>query len=469
MPNCKHYAICGLGSIPGKDLCILHCHNSNKDHREFAEALAEHRKKNGDNFRHFVFPGPSDFSGATFDTEVDFYDATFTVLANFSNATFTKRANFLLAKFDTTAAADFAYAKFNDGAHFTNVNFRSGARFPGVEFTGLVDFSDGKFAKQADFSTAKFNGPVGFCETIFCEAKFESTGFTNEVDFFLATFAARANFFRARFADGADFSGASFAHGADFSHSMFLGITLFVPWKQEGKEPHPIFSGIQVDFRDVIIAPLDAVVFRDADLRKCHFLGTDLRKAELANVTWPEIISKKWPRIGRRLGVYDEVWADQERNNRSRPHIEQLYRQLKQNYEDRRNYEMARDFHYGEKEMRRKNLDNPLSLRLLLKLYCCVSGYGERSLPPLVCAAVLLVASSVAYLGLGLWSNESKSMLEWSDWLSALGYSFRVMTLLKPDDLVPIGYAKAVSAAQSLAGPILLGLFALALRQRLKR
>jgi len=53
-------------------------------------------------------------------------------------------------------------------------------------------------------------------------------------------------------------------------------------------------------------------------------------------------------------------------------------------------------------------------------------------------------------------------------WLSALHYSFRVMTLLKPDELEPMGFAKVIQTLQSLLGPLFLGLFALAVRQRLK-
>ena len=58
----------------------------------------------------------------------------------------------------------------------------------------------------------------------------------------------------------------------------------------------------------------------------------------------------------------------------------------------------------------------------------------------------------------------------WRDnaWLNALHYSFRVMTLLKPEDLEPMGFAKVVQTLESLLGPLFLGLFALAVRQRLK-
>ena len=63
----------------------------------------------------------------------------------------------------------------------------------------------------------------------------------------------------------------------------------------------------------------------------------------------------KWPEIGGRFRVYDEDVELSDGETRPWALIEQLYRQLKQNYEDRRDYERARDFHYGEEEMRRKN------------------------------------------------------------------------------------------------------------------
>ena len=119
-----------------------------------------------------------------------------------------------------------------------------------------------------------------------------------------------------------------------------------------------------------------------------------------------------------------------------------------------------------------------------------MSGYGERVLRPLVCALVLLIVGTVAYLWWGLVPKAPLSVVsgspvfltmpgavsrpvphpitQLSEWLSALHYSFRVMTLLKPDDLMPMGFAQVVQTLQSLLGPLFLGLFALAVRQRLK-
>jgi len=188
-----------------------------------------------------------------------------------------------------------------------------------------------------------------------------------------------------------------------------------------------------------------------------------------------EITNATWPRLRGRDVIYDEIAAESENKNvRPWAQIEQVYRQLKQNYEDRRDYERASDFHYGEKQMRRRNPETPLGLRCLLTLYWLASGYGERVLRPLICAAVVFFVSMGSYLWLGLSPKDNPfralDLMSWGDWLHAAHYTFRVMTLVKPDDLAfPLGFSQVIFTIDSVVGPILIGLFALAVRQRLKR
>lgn len=279
-----------------------------------------------------------------------------------------------------------------------------------------------------------------------------------------ATFTKKAFFAGAKFLGGADFQDTSFkGETVDFRFSSFEGRTLFIP-ARKGDEIVPIFSGLEVDFRQVVIAPLDGLIFRDADLQKCRFEDTDLRKVEMTGVLWPQ--------TSGRFGVYDEIAPLEGGVVRPWARIERLYRELKQNYEDRRDYERAGDFHYGEKEMRRRNPTTRGALRVFLTLYWVLSGYGERYVRPLIWAVLLFFVSTILYLVLGLSPDDGASTLactsKW-DWLRAAHYSFRVMTLLRPGDLVPIGYAKGVATVQTLLGPLFLGLFALAVRQRLKR
>jgi hypothetical protein len=126
--------------------------------------------------------------------------------------------------------------------------------------------------------------------------------------------------------------------------------------------------------------------------------------------------------------------------------------------------------------MRRQNPETTLGLRFFLTLYWLFSGYGERYLRPLLWAGLLFVGSTIGYMWWGLRLKDGSSSLAWTypwinpwDWLRSAYYSFRVMTLLKPDDWVPLRYAQVINTFQTLLGPTFLGLFALALRQRLKR
>lgn len=220
------------------------------------------------------------------------------------------------------------------------------------------------------------------------------------------------------------------------------------------------------------------------DLSRWRFLDTDMRNALLVGVTWRRF--GRWGR-GYRVGVYDETTALTE-GQLLFAKVERLYRELKQNCELRRDYQRASDFHYGEKEMQRKSKDTRLSQRFFLTLYWLVSGYGERYLRPLVCALLLFLACTSGYLYLGLktptqswvepislngiatWEDFSK---DWENVFATIGnasiYSLQVITFLRPQDYALSGVAKAIYTVQSLLGPLFFGLFALAVRQRLRR
>jgi uncharacterized protein YjbI with pentapeptide repeats len=352
---------------------------------------------------------------------------------------------------------------------------RHGDKFARFVFPTDIDIAT--FSKGADFHGAMFSKGATFREAMFIErADFRQATFSEHADFRQATFSEHADFRRATFSKGTDFRGttfskgaafreATFSKGADFREATFSGRTFFGGRPGNAQAGH-IFARTAVDFRRVVINPPDVITFLGADLTTCQFLDTDLRKVQLVDVEWPE--------KGRRVLVYDEIAPieTQDRCGRSWSQIERLYRELKQNYEDRRDYERAGDFHYGEKEMRRRNPETARGLRFFLTLYRLFSGYGERYLPPLFWAGMLFVGSTIGYMGWGLRPKAGGSTLAWTngwDWLKGTYYSFRVMTFLKPDDWVPVGYAHVINTFQTLLSPLFLGLFALALRQRLKR
>jgi uncharacterized protein YjbI with pentapeptide repeats len=433
--------------------------------------------------------GQANFSNTTFGREADFADAEFEGEADFEKSAFGKLANFMSAEF--SQEANFSTSMFAEEANFVNAIFAGRAVFALAGFGDVAHFGHAKFINLKTVKDADNDSPINNFKISFWH-----TNFNKLADFTCAEFKQGANFSRVKFKEGADFTGALFDEKANFLGSIFLGRTSFVSGQDEGQASQ-IFPGVEIDFSGVIIDPLNALTIRDADLQKCKFKGTDLRKAEITNATWPKIPVRSFGiTISSRNGVYDEVLLPKgefrllsflrsfslfsayqrppetanQASSSSWPYVEQLYRQLKQNYEGRRAYQQASDFHYGEREMQRQNPDTEPSLRRLLWLYGLISAYGERWLRPLMWAAVLLIICVPAYLWSGLWSNESKSLLDWRNWGGAVRYSFQTMTLLKPADLVAVGcLSKWMHALQSLLGPVLLGLFALALRQRLKR
>jgi hypothetical protein len=106
-------------------------------------------------------------------------------------------------------------------------------------------------------------------------------------------FTEWAGFTEATFKERANFNWATFATSGSFFCATFLGRTLFTAGDDELGHTTPMFAGAEVDFRRAFIEPLDALIFRGSDLRKCLFLDTDLREAEFTNVTWPIISDEK--------------------------------------------------------------------------------------------------------------------------------------------------------------------------------
>jgi uncharacterized protein YjbI with pentapeptide repeats len=389
-----------------------------------------------------------DFAEATFSEGAFFHEALFGGQASFSRATFTKRTLFNQAIF--SKGASFIDAMFSQEVWFVDATFSreatigENASFVRATFGGGADFQRATFTKGADFAEATFTKGANFTAT---------------------TFGERADFHEATFNEGADFRGATFNEGADFYGATFSGRTIFAGPSRDAWAGH-IFADPEVDFRYVDIASPDAMTFVEIALTKFRFQDTDLRKVLFIGV--------KWPQKDGRVRVYDDIASVETEVRGRRPwtQIERLYRELKQNYEDRRDYERAGDFHYGEKEIRRQNPDTAWGLRFFLTLYWLFSGYGERYFKPLVWAGLLFVGSTIGYMLWGLRSKAGGSQLAWTngwDWLQGAYYSFRGMTFLKPDDWAPVGYAHAVNTFQTLLSPLFLGLFALALRQRLKR
>jgi hypothetical protein len=110
--------------------------------------------------------------------------------------------------------------------------------------------------------------------------------------------------------------------------------------------------------------------------------------------------------------------ADDSPDERNRVLIAELYQQLKKNYDDRRDYWTAGDFHYGEMEMKRlsSGRENPL-LRWfkahlgLVAWYKYASEYGESYVRPAWILGLVLLAFGLLYPIAGLRYESARESL----------------------------------------------------------
>jgi len=473
-----------------------------------------------------VFVGVADFQDQEFTDKADFTSVTFQVTANFQNAVFKDGVDFRLSTFKQNVQFDQTIfekkarideARFESQAIFRKATFRKRPSFNGAIFTGEVDFSETTFVDGAAFahiyrlslggehtgstkSVTQFEGETVFKGAIFegrttfwgtqftGQASFNQTMFAAEVQFGDCRFAANADFSNARFVQGARFShGTSFAEKAVFKQSAFEGDVWFVGENIEAR----IFSGCEVVFEEVTYNSPSTIRFRYADLGRCRFLGTDLRRVDFMGVRWCERVgSSEW---FNRQGLFEEIATEDRRGNpwrdnragkekfadgatdepevRPWPEIERLYRELKVNYENRGDYPRAGDFHIGEKEARRQ-YESRCGMKVLLFLYRALSKYGERATPAALWLTGVVLVSLLSYVFLGATPQGSTDSLAFSSpagWGEALQISLNATFF----PIEPAGFESfwpnLINIIQRILSPILIALLALALRQRVRR
>ncbi len=407
--------------VDKEPVCLMHSRDPQKSDDQFQEEFERVLKEAGAglaDFSGFVFPSAiyplqtfaaqCVFSNATFTQGPDFYAATFTQNANFSAATFTQNANFSAATF--TQNADFFHATFTQDAQFDMAAFTQNAQFGWATFKQDAEFSGATFTQHANFAGATF---------------------TQDADFSLATFTQDANFIGATFTEDARFSEATFTQDADFTCATFVRLVYFrfakflgpVEFRETGfrrdaqRLPGPVFSLAE-------FSQPEEVVFYKTYLGQALFHNCDVSKLVFSSVEW-----RKREGSGKRMVFEEDINLEHETAGALRPQennpdqrdyglIAELYQQLKKNYDDRKDYWTAGDFHFGEMEMKRlssRRKDRALrGLHRYLGLvawYKYASQYGESYVRPAFLLVGVLLAFALAYPAVGLHFDASKEAL----------------------------------------------------------
>ncbi|MCH7921633.1 MAG: pentapeptide repeat-containing protein [Nitrospinae bacterium] len=398
----------------------------------------------GASFNGATFGDSTSFKGATFGEGTSFEGATFGVGANFLGATFGGGASFEYATFGKKAR--FGSATFGEEARFDGATFGEGASFRLANIGAGVNFEEAKFGRGASFEFARFDEMAGFVGATFGE----------EARFSSATFGERSSFHSTIFGEGASFTRVNFRAGAKFIGTTFQGSAVFLGRRgREGEEEEFVFGG-EVDFRNLILEAPDKVRFQHANLSQARFLNTRLDKIQFIDVDWHE-------REGRKA-LYDEEFAEE-----GYELVAQLYRQLKKNYEEQRDYPGAGDFHYGEMEMTLKQQwkDGKFLSWLLTRAYKFLSGYGEEPLWAIyILFWIWVLPAILAYMQPIMSTDPSPGFF--GGLLDSLLVSIKAMSLRLPETPKPI-LGKFVMILQVFLGPIQLALTALALRRKFQR
>ncbi len=353
----------------------------------------------------------------------------------------------------------------------------NGNKFNHIIFPEQINHIDFDLEQEVDFSDCVFLGEVNFTNRYFEQnTLFDRAEFNSDVSFSKTTFFNKASFIGTKFRNNTTFEGTKFSRLAYFNNAVFDNRAIFsnADVSNDGIENYDyIFRGSNVDFRHVHLSPNSKLVFRRADLSVVKFIGTPLIYAEFIRVNWA--LSN-----GRKL-LFDELRTVEKAKSLKEGYlikqlpfddIEKLYRDLKYNHEIKMDRNSAGDFHYGEKEMQRLNPNNSRALRwVLLYPYWGLSGYSESYMRPLLWGFLLLILCAICYLlpGLATQNGKALSILEKTDILQSLHYSLQTMFLLKPTDIQLTLIGKCIKTTESILGPFFIALFALAVRQKLKR
>jgi uncharacterized protein YjbI with pentapeptide repeats len=388
--------------------------------------------------RGFRFPRTTIKEGIAFHKQVDFSAAIFESLS-FSATTaslgdteisakgidFYEHANFTETIFKEFGI--FVLVKFYKGANFSRATFEGRAIFERTHFGTGTSFDEATFSGESTFENASFAAPTTFRKATFQhKADFRSCQFENGVDFSDAVLESGSDFSLARLAKESSFSKVKFGETTEFSSTIIPGKISFAGATLENRFLFRPFCLDDADFTSLTLPKDGDVRFENADLSRTSFLDTNLELIRFRDVKWARPASQFATLFRGSRCLWDEFRPATETNRslvatRDYEKIAENYRQLVLNYESKRDYDSAEDFHIGEMEMRRQKKGNRRTFRYnatkserlrnrarLFKewinsynLYRILSNYGTSYWQALLVLAGLILIFSAAFLFAG--------------------------------------------------------------------
>jgi uncharacterized protein YjbI with pentapeptide repeats len=481
-------------------------------------------------FREARFHEDANFERAQFRYSVTFLNARFSKEAHFSQAVF-KHAYYSATRFQGRTwfdATEFESARF-DGTQFGEDGRFDDSRFPGtVEFSnvrviGDLSFDGAHFVDATPFGPLLVRGRLILERALFERDILLEIG-ASEISCVAARFNESA-VLRVRFAeivlDRAAFAKPStltFAEAKFVSRERLYGPRIIKSRAQQLLEEEVLScSGREIRPRLLSIRGVDAssLVLADLDLSRCLFAGA--HNLDKLRIEGPRLFAdapRGW-KLGRVGGQGLPLWRWTRRQTLAeehhwraslglaqapsgRPHpkragwqsseqevrpwivertgqriarlppdrLASLYRALRKAQEDNKNEPGAADFYYGEMEMRRKAASTPRAEKLIIDAYWAISGYGLRALRAIACLVTVVAIVAILLQRAGF--NGGDPALR-----DALIHAVQSTLSLESKNRALTErmswFGEVLRIVVRLAGPVLLALALLAVRNRVKR
>lgn len=349
--------------------------------------------------------------------------------------------------------------EFNKSAFFINAVFTGELNhFEQTEFKGKdTSFNGTEFlGKKTDFTSAKFSGD----SCAFLETKFRSH-FTS---FILTKFSAQyTGFYKCEFS----------SETTRFAVAQFSGDeTQFYKMECKGR----------LEF--ALVSFLKKVMFTDVDLRKCAFIDVDLKNVDFSLLHWD------WSH--RLLNELDVNWMTKTQGMKKADlflKTSEIYRQLKVQFHNKRDFAKAGMFHFREQECKRMACKLPKDFfkwifLWILRLSC---GYGEKLRNVGLSTVALVLIFGIFYMFLGLHAaDQAESLIFqykiglkstapfWTiikDYFTSVSFSLKgFFPLWRFQQYKLVGdFANLVAGIEFLLGAFFVGLFIYVFRRRMEK
>lgn len=432
------------------------------------------------------FTGTATFNKVRFEGPAYFHGATFCETADFRQAEFEDHADFDEAKF--LGSPNFRGAIFNDHAGFERIEAaQDGAVFIAAEFRDYVDFENAVFAGSLDLAGARFElarrlGPMRAAEVLL-----EDSVFAKRVA--IDVVADRVSALSTTFADGVRLSVGGPAdllmEGTDFGRAATISSLPAEAADEERVKPKLLtLRGAQVA----------SLTISGVNVEACRFFGAHGLESLLLEPSclWRRT-PKSWRFVDRQILFEERIWRALEEQDRvpwrrywdpaesqSRKgellqprQLAGLYRALRKAGEDNKDQPGTADLYYGEMEMRRKSprvsggsRPRHLADRIIVTAYWLVSGYGLKASRAFLAWLAVVLGASVLVSRYGYAPSLSFGRAV----IFSIEGTSSLIRFANPPSIFHIRPAgEAVRAFLRIIGPVLIGLWLLALRSRVKR